>query len=65
MGLKYLKRVYRASKALLRRAVTGRGCRSSSSVGGIDLSGSSRRRNDTGITVSAPSHESDVTRMKY
>lgn len=39
MGLKVPYLVYRASKALLRSALTGSGCRSSSSVGGGNFSG--------------------------
>ncbi len=44
--------VYRASKLEFRRADTGRGCRSSSSVGGGYFSGRIRCRNDTGSCVS-------------
>mmetsp|Transcript_30308 Transcript_30308/g.77308 ORF Transcript_30308/g.77308 Transcript_30308/m.77308 type:complete len:233 (-) Transcript_30308:3948-4646(-) len=56
---------YSASNAGLRSAVGGSGCRSSSSVGGGNLSGRMRWRNDTGSTASACSHRSLTTRTKY
>lgn len=46
-------------------AETGNGCKSNSSVGGGYFSGRIRWRNETGNTVSLPSHRSDTMRMKY
>jgi hypothetical protein len=61
IGLNVLKPRYSASNAGLRSALTGSGCRSSSSVGGGYFSGRIRCRNDTGSTASEFSHLSDTT----
>lgn len=56
---------YRASKAACRRAVTGRGWRSRSSVGGGNFSGRMRWRKETGSMVWELSQRSETTLMKY
>mmetsp|Transcript_2747 Transcript_2747/g.6037 ORF Transcript_2747/g.6037 Transcript_2747/m.6037 type:complete len:361 (-) Transcript_2747:2165-3247(-) len=65
MGLKVVRPLYRASNAALRSALTGRGCRSSSSVGGGNFSGRMRWRKETGSVLSHCSHLSDTTLIKY
>ena len=61
MGLKVLKSVYMSSYCGFLSAVTGSGCRSSSSVGAGYFSGRIRWRKDTGRVASHCSHLSLTT----
>ena len=49
----------------MRNADTGRGCKSSNSVGGAYFSGSIRCLKDTGNCVSDANHLSEIIRIKY
>mmetsp|Transcript_19852 Transcript_19852/g.55358 ORF Transcript_19852/g.55358 Transcript_19852/m.55358 type:complete len:242 (-) Transcript_19852:3921-4646(-) len=65
MGLKHCRPLYSPSNVGLRRALTGRGCRSNSSVGGGNFSGRMRCLKETGRADSHCSQQSLTTRMKY